>query len=80
MIDLDVVSFLKGKLTLYDLYILENCYNEKEKEKKLCAGTNCWFIGDVQPKEIIITLFVNANDQLHDIFTKLLKGPRISYL
>ena len=49
-------------------------------------GTNkyiemdCHFIKEKVLSGCIITSYVNTNDQLADIFTKFLRGPRIEFI
>ena len=40
---------------------------------------DCHFIKEKDASECMTTSFVNSNDQLVDIFTKSLRGPRIKY-
>ena len=41
---------------------------------------DCHFIREKIASGCIATSFVNSNDQLADIFTKSLRGPRIKYI
>ena len=41
---------------------------------------DCHFIREKIASGCVATSFVNSNDQLADIFTKSLKGPRIKYI
>ena len=41
---------------------------------------DCHFIREKITSGCIYTSFVNSNDQLADIFTKSLSGPRIKYI
>ena len=41
---------------------------------------DCHFIREKLVKGVIVTEFVNSNDQLADIFTKFLKGPQVGYI
>jgi hypothetical protein len=41
---------------------------------------DCHFIREKILFRQIVTSFVNSNDQLADIFTKSLRGPRITYI
>ena len=41
---------------------------------------NCHFIREKIASGCMITSFVNSNDQVADIFTKSLRGPRIKYI
>lgn len=49
-----------------------------EQTKHIEIG--CHFIREKILSGDIITSFVNSNDQLTDIFTESLRGPRISYI
>ena len=41
---------------------------------------DCHFIREKITSDCVATSFVNSNDQLADIFTKSLRGPRIKYI
>ena len=41
---------------------------------------DCHFIREKIASRCISTSFINSNDQLADIFTKSLRGPRIKYI
>ena len=41
---------------------------------------DCHFIRDKIASRWVATSFFNSNDQLVDIFTKFLRGPRIKYI
>ena len=41
---------------------------------------DCHFIKEKVVAKEINTIFVNSNDQLANMFTKSLRGPRISYI
>ena len=41
---------------------------------------DCHFIREKIASGYMITSFVNSNDQLADIFTQSLRGPRIKYI
>ena len=41
---------------------------------------DCHFIREKSASGCMTTSFVNSNDQLADIFTKSLRGPRIKYI
>ena len=41
---------------------------------------NCHFIREKIASGCMTTSFVNSNDQVADIFTKSLRGPRIKYI
>ena len=41
---------------------------------------DCHFIREKIALGYVTTSFVNSNDQLADIFTKSLRGPRIKYI
>ena len=43
-------------------------------------NTDCHFIKEKIALGCVATSFVNSNDQLTDIFTKSLRGPRIKYI
>ena len=59
------------------LHIASNLvFHEKMKHIEI----DCHFICEKILSEIITTSFVNSNDQLVDVFTKSLRGPRIKYI
>ena len=41
---------------------------------------DCYFIKEKTASGCMTTSFVNSNDQLADIFTKSLRGPKIKYI
>ena len=41
---------------------------------------DCHFIRENIALRCMTTSFVNSNDQLEDIFTKSLRGPKIKYI
>ena len=41
---------------------------------------DCHFIKEKNASRCMTTSFVNSNDQLADIFTNSLRGPRIKYI
>nr|CAN80319.1 hypothetical protein VITISV_017071 [Vitis vinifera] len=41
---------------------------------------DCHFIREKIASRCVMTSFVNSNDQLADIFTKSLRGPKIKYI
>ncbi|RVW63210.1 Retrovirus-related Pol polyprotein from transposon RE1 [Vitis vinifera] len=59
------------------LHIASNpVFHERTKHIKV----DCHFIKEKIALGCVATSFVNSNDQLADIFTKSLKGPRIKYI
>ena len=58
------------------LHIASNLvFNEMTKHIEV----DCHFIREKIVSGCVATSFINSNDQLADIFTKSLKGPRIKY-
>ena len=51
-------------------------FHERAKHIKV----DCHFIRENISLGCMTTSFVNSNDQLADIFTKSLRGPRIKYI
>ena len=49
-------------------------------ERTKYIEVDCHFIRKKIASECVATSFVNSNDQLVDIFTKSLRGPRIKYI
>ena len=49
-------------------------------EKTKYIEVDCHFIREKIASGCVATSFVNSNDQLADIFTKSLRGPRIKYI
>ncbi|RVW25264.1 Retrovirus-related Pol polyprotein from transposon RE2 [Vitis vinifera] len=59
------------------LHIASNpVFHERTKHIKV----DCHFISEKIASGCVATSFVNSNDQLADIFTKSLRGPRIKYI
>ena len=59
------------------LHIASNpVFHERTKHIEI----DCHFVREKLVEGVIKTEFVNSNDQLADIFTKSLKGPRVEYL
>ncbi|RVW22667.1 Retrovirus-related Pol polyprotein from transposon TNT 1-94 [Vitis vinifera] len=59
------------------LHIASNpVFHERTKHIKV----DCHFIREKIASGCVATSFVNSNDQLADIFTKSLRGPRIKYI
>ena len=58
------------------LHIASNLvFNERTKHIEV----DCHFIREKIVSRCVATSFINSNDQLANIFTKSLKGPRIKY-
>ena len=59
------------------LHLLSNpVFHEWTKHNKV----DCHFIKEKVASRCMTTSFINSNDQLANIFTKSLKGPRIKYI
>ena len=59
---------------------LHIAFNPIFHEKTKHIEVDCHFIREKIASRCIATSFVNSNDQLADIFTKSLRGPRIKYI
>ena len=58
------------------LYASNPIFHEMTKHIEV----DCHFIREKIASGCMATSFVNSNDQLADIFTKSLRGPRIKYI
>ena len=54
--------------------------SKKQDERTKHIEVDCHFIREKIVSGCMTTSFVNSNDQLADIFTKSLRGPRIKYI
>ena len=59
------------------LHISSNLVFHERRTKHI--KVDCHFIRDMIASGCMTISFVNSNDQLADIFTKSLRGPRIKY-
>ena len=68
------------KLIYDDQATLHIASNPVFHERTKHIEVDCHFIREKITLGCVATSFVNSNDQLADIFTKYLKGPRIKYI
>ena len=59
---------------------LDIASNSVFHEKTKHIEVDCHFIQEKIASKCMTTSFVNSSDQLVDIFTKPLRGPRIQYI
>ena len=68
------------KLVCDNQVALHNASNLVFHERIKHIEVDCYFIREKIALGCVATSFVNSNDQLADIFTKSLRGPRIKYI
>ena len=59
---------------------LHIAFNPVFYERTKHIEVDCYFIREKITSGCMTTSFVNSSDQLVDVFTKSLKGPRIKYI
>ena len=76
-----------GSMCIEDVVLYHGCYRihlwnhrENKIERTKQIEVDCHFIIEKIASGCMTISFVNSNDQLTDIFTKSLKGPRIKYI
>ncbi|RVW92475.1 Retrovirus-related Pol polyprotein from transposon RE1 [Vitis vinifera] len=71
---------LEMKLICDNQAALHIAFNPVFHERTKHIEVDCHFIREKIASGCVATSFVNSNDQLADIFTKSLRGPRIKYI